>query len=216
MWSCTAIITHLQSILIRDLQSSGVVCTVTNTLISTHTHTHTRKNTHSHKHNNVCLYCFSREQRHFQAGIIFSPAEYLPRTFLCACVFEKERVCVYYILAFWVSAIHIRKRKKNCIVVLLFGLKLKEQDVFFLKNWTEDFEAGLRFKKEWTLNIQIKRPKAIYITFFLINKCSFGYFRRHNAKQISQMSSQVGFYLSEPVQEVMCFTFQAATTVCLH
>lgn len=80
MQTCSVIVTHLQSILMRALQWSGVVCTVTNTHISTHTHTH--------KHNNVCLYCFSREQRHFQAEIIFSPAEYLPRMCIHVCVHE--------------------------------------------------------------------------------------------------------------------------------
>ena len=49
-----------------------------------------------HKHNNVCLYCFSQEHHHFQAGITFSPAAYLPRTSMGA----HLRMCVRKIIVF--------------------------------------------------------------------------------------------------------------------
>lgn len=43
MWA-SIIIFHYYCTLIRDLQWSGVVCTVTNTHMSSHTHSHTLTN----------------------------------------------------------------------------------------------------------------------------------------------------------------------------
>lgn len=86
------IMTHFQSILIRGLQWSWRLFVLSPTPPPTHTHldTHTHTHRERHKHNNVCLYCFSGERHHFQAEIMFSPAEYLPRTLICVC----KSVCV--------------------------------------------------------------------------------------------------------------------------
>lgn len=143
----------LQSILIRDLQWSGAVCTVTNTHMVTHMVTHTR----THKHNKVCLFCFSREQRHFQAEIIFSPAEYLPRTLICVCVCvcararQRESLCGNKILVLWDSLVPERCGKETMFP--------------FWKVETRSSGLGWGSRKE---------AKNYFCSFFLMSKCSFG------------------------------------------
>ena len=148
----------------------------------THTHTHTLACTHTYKHNNVCLYGFSREQRHFQAEIIFSPAEYLPRTLMCVCVcvcvFEWERVQVCVCLRYYFlrpsSPQDIKEKKKRR------RKKRKRTAGLLFVPWNKMFCScrvwvWARVQESGKCKHPNEEAKSYLYNFLLLNQSSFGF-----------------------------------------
>lgn len=109
----------------------ATVCTVThNTHKSTHTHACTPTHTLANITMCVCT-ALAGEQHHFQAEIMFSPAEYLPRTLICVCA------CVYVCQSFLDPT-----RFKNPILLAPYTGK---KYVSFFKSLKKEFEFGVGF-----------------------------------------------------------------------